>query len=424
MSGPLVRRIKGTSDIFNDELKYWYHIEKTFREIARRYNYSEMRTPIFEATELFARGVGEETDIVQKQMYTFEDKGGRSITLRPEGTASVIRAFLENDLAGSGLPKKFYYMGPIFRYEKPQAGRMRQFHQYGIELIGSSDPMADLEVIKFAVDFLNAVGLRDYELRIGSIGCDKCRPKYREALKRYYSDKYDLLCDDCKRRYSTNILRLLDCKIDVELARKAPETIDYLCDECREHFDKLRTYLDSLGIDYTVDGHLVRGLDYYTRTVFEIKHSSLGAQDTLIGGGRYDKLVEELGGRPTPSIGFAGGFERLILVLKQEEIRVDDLPRCQVYIATLGEEARIYGLELASNLRLKGISVDMDLMGRNLRNQLKYANRINARFSVIIGDDELSKGVASFRDMESGEQTEVDLDWIENYIVEKIREGD
>ena len=424
MSHILVKRIKGTNDIFNDELKYWYHIERIFREIARRYNYSEMRTPIFEATELFIRGVGEETDVVQKQMYTFEDRGGRSITLRPEGTAPVIRAFLENDLSTGGLPKKFYYMGPIFRYEKPQAGRMRQFHQYGVELIGSSDPVADFETIKFAIDFLNAVGLRDYELRIGSIGCGKCRKEYKSALKKYYSDKYDQLCEDCKRRFNTNILRLLDCKIDVELAKSAPETTDYLCDECAEHFKKLRIYLDSLGINYVVDGHLVRGLDYYTRTVFEIKHSSLGAQDTLIGGGRYDGLVEELGGRPTPSVGFAGGFERLILVLKQENIKIKDLPRCQVYIATVGEKARMYGLKLAENLRLKDISVDMDLMGRNLRNQLKHANRINARYSIILGDEELAREIAIFRDMDSGEQTEVDLDWMENYIAEKIKEGD
>jgi histidyl-tRNA synthetase len=420
----VISKPKGTVDIFGDELKYWYFVEDTFRRITQLYNYYEIRTPVFEATELFLRGVGEETDIVQKQMYTFEDKGGRSLTLRPEGTAPVMRAYIENSLVKNGLPQKFSYLGPVFRYEKPQAGRMRQFHQFGVELIGSPHAVADFEVIKLAIDILDALNLHDYKLYIGNIGCKNCRPKFRKALKDYYQPKLDLLCSDCQKRFDTNILRLLDCKDEKckPFQKDAPKTFDYLCEDCKEHFDELLSYLEGLNVSYELDGHLVRGLDYYTKTVFEIKHSSLGAQDTIIGGGRYDGLIEELGGKVTPSIGFAGGIERIILALKNENVTVPELKKCQVYIAVLSESARIFSLKLSQNLRDRGIVVEMDLMKRNIRNQMKYADRLGAKYVLIIGDDELEKGVLTIRDMETGQQVEVDEKWIENYIVEKFEE--
>ncbi|MDI3472035.1 MAG: histidyl-tRNA synthetase [Thermotogaceae bacterium] len=420
----MISKPKGTVDIFGDELKYWYFVEDTFRRITQLYNYYEIRTPVFEATELFLRGVGEETDIVQKQMYTFEDKGGRSLTLRPEGTAPVMRAYIENSLVKNGLPQKFSYLGPVFRYEKPQAGRMRQFHQFGVELIGSPHAVADFEVIKLAIDILDALNLHDYKLYIGNIGCKNCRPKFRKALKDYYQPKLDLLCSDCQKRFDTNILRLLDCKDEKckPFQKDAPKTFDYLCEDCKEHFDELLSYLEGLNVSYELDGHLVRGLDYYTKTVFEIKHSSLGAQDTIIGGGRYDGLIEELGGKVTPSIGFAGGIERIILALKNENVTVPELKKCQVYIAVLSESARIFSLKLSQNLRDRGIVVEMDLMKRNIRNQMKYADRLGAKYVLIIGDDELEKGVLTIRDMETGQQVEVDEKWIENYIVEKFEE--
>lgn len=420
----MISKPKGTADIFGDELKYWYFVEDTFRRITQLYNYHEIRTPVFEATELFLRGVGEETDIVQKQMYTFEDKGRRSLTLRPEGTAPVMRAYIENSLVKNGLPQKFSYLGPVFRYEKPQAGRMRQFHQFGVELIGSPHAVADFEVIKLAIDILDALNLHDYKLYIGNIGCKNCRPKFRKALKDYYQPKLDLLCSDCQKRFDTNILRLLDCKDEKckPFQKDAPKTFDYLCEDCKEHFDELLSYLEGLNVSYELDGHLVRGLDYYTKTVFEIKHSSLGAQDTIIGGGRYDGLIEELGGKVTPSIGFAGGIERIILALKNENVTVPELKKCQVYIAVLSESARIFSLKLSQNLRDRGIVVEMDLMKRNIRNQMKYADRLGAKYVLIIGDDELEKGVLTIRDMETGQQVEVDEKWIENYIVEKFEE--
>lgn len=420
----IISKPKGTADIFGEELKYWYFVESTFRKITKLYNYREIRTPIFEATELFLRGVGEETDVVQKQMYTFEDKAGRSLTLRPEGTAPVMRSYIENSLMKEGLPQKFFYIGPVFRYEKPQAGRMRQFHQFGVELIGSHHPMADFETIILALDVLNELNLHDYVLYIGSIGCKNCRQRYKEALKEYYQPNLENLCHDCQRRFDTNILRLLDCKNEQCKAyqKDAPSTIDYLCDDCKTHFDKLISYLDAMNIEYEIDGHLVRGLDYYTRTVFEIKHKSLGAQDTIIGGGRYDGLVEELGGPSTPSVGFAGGIERIILALKNENVSVPKISVCQVYIAVLNEEARIYSLKLAQSLRSRGLIVEVDLMSRNIRNQMKYANRINAQYVIIIGDDELKRGVFTVRNMETGEQVEVDEKWVENYIVEKLEE--
>jgi len=418
----VINKPKGTADVFGEELKYWYFIENAFKKIVKLYNYKEIRTPIFEATELFLRGVGEETDVVQKQMYTFEDKGGRSLTLRPEGTAPVMRSYIENSLMKEGLPQKFFYIGPVFRYEKPQAGRMRQFHQFGIELIGSSHPMADFETINLALDVLNELNLHDYKLYIGSIGCKNCRLKYKEALRDYYQPRFENLCHDCQRRFNTNILRLLDCKNEKckSFQKDAPSTIDYLCDDCKGHFDELVSYLDAMSIEYEIDKHLVRGLDYYTRTVFEIKHCSLGAQDTIIGGGRYDGLVEELGGSSTPSVGFAGGIERIILALKNEKVNIPEPPKCQVYIAVLNEEARIYSLKLAQNLRGRGLIVEIDLMNRNIRNQMKYANRIIAQYVIIIGEDELERGVFTVRDMETGEQVEVDEKWIENYIVEKF----
>ena len=330
-------RIKGTVDITGKELGYWYAVEKATRKVASLYGYVEIRTPIIESTELFTRSVGEETDIVQKEMYSFTDRGGRSVSLRPEGTAPVVRAFLENSFVSRGFPQRFFYMGPMFRYERPQKGRQRQFHQIGFELFGSESPLADAEVLGVTVDILRELGLVNFRVVINSIGCEKCRPKYKEALREYYSHHLDEVCDDCKRRYNTNILRLLDCKVDVEIAKRAPKSVDYLCDECRDHYERLKKYLEILGIEYEEDHRLVRGLDYYNRTVFEVRHEGLGGQDAIAGGGRYDGLVEEIGGPHVPAVGFAAGIERLILAMKSEEIEVPPPIVRHVFIAHIGD---------------------------------------------------------------------------------------
>ena len=414
-------RIKGTVDIMGEDLGYWYAIENATKKVARLYGYSEIRTPIIEPTELFVRGVGNETDIVQKEMYSFEDKGGRNISLRPEGTAPVVRAFIENSLINRGFPQRLFYIGPMFRYERPQKGRQRQFHQIGFELFGSESPLADVEMITLLVRILREMGLMNFKVVINSIGCEKCRPNYKKALKEYYSHHLDEVCDDCKRRYNTNILRLLDCKIDVEIAKAAPKSADYLCDECRSHYERLKKYLKILNIEFEEDHRLVRGLDYYNRTVFEVRHKGLGGQDAIAGGGRYDKLIEELGGPHVPAVGFAAGIERLILAMKSEGVEVPPPIVHHVYIAHIGdviEEA----LEIAEDLRRKGLTVDFDVMERSLRAQLKHADRIGALLSVIIGENELERDVVVVRDMETGEQTEVDINFAADLILDKVRE--
>ncbi len=413
-------RIKGTVDIFGDEVNYWYAVENSARNIARQYGYGEIRTPILEPTALFSRSVGEETDIVQKEMYSFTDKGGRDITLRPEGTAPVVRAFLENSLVNRGFPQRFFYIEPMFRYEKPQSGRQRQFHQVGFELLGSSSPLADAEMILVAVRFLREIGLVRFRLVINSIGCEKCRPKYKEALREYYSKHFKELCDDCKRRFDRNILRLLDCKVDAELAKSAPRSVDYLCEDCAKHYKRVKEILDILGVEFEEDHRLVRGLDYYNRTVFEIRHELLGAQNAIAGGGRYDSLVKELGGADVPALGFAAGIERIILAMKMEGVEPPKFVIPHVYLAHIGDVVK-EAFEIGEDLRKAGVTVYMDVMERGLRAQLKHANRIGAIFTLIIGEDELERGIVAVKDMESGEQSEVTPSFVADFILDGLR---
>ncbi len=385
------------------------------------FGYGEIRTPIFESTELFMRSVGEETDIVQKEMYTFVDKGGRSLTLRPEGTAPTIRAFIENSMINDGLPQRFYYIGPMFRYEKPQAGRLRQFHQFGVELIGSAEPSADAEIIQLANSFLQSLGLSLYKIYVNSIGCPKCRIEYRNALKQYYTQHYEEVCDDCKKRFQSNIMRLLDCKKDIEIAQRAPKTVEYLCDECRAHYEKLKHILEKLNIPFEEDGNLVRGLDYYTRTVFEVKHDLLGAQSTILGGGRYDGLCKELGGTDLPALGFAAGIERLILAIKSEKLQIPQPSQCDVYIAPIGEQAITKALELANSLRMREIVVISDINSRQIKMQLKHANRLNATVAIIIGEDELLKNTVQVKNLLNQAQSEVEFDYAVDYVLDILK---
>ncbi len=414
-------RIKGTVDIFGEEVSYWHRIEEASRKIAKLYGYGEIRTPIIEPTELFVRSVGESTDIVQKEMYTFHDKGGRSITLRPEGTAPVVRAFVENSLITKGFPQRLFYIGPMFRYERPQKGRQRQFHQVGFELFGSKEPLADAEIITVTVKLLKELKLHKFKLVINSIGCEKCRPSYKKSLKEYYSKHYENLCEDCKKRYETNILRLLDCKVDAEIADKAPKSTDYLCEECKSHYEEVKKYLDSLEIEYEEDHKLVRGLDYYNRTVFEVRHELLGAQNALAGGGRYDGLIKEMGGQAVPALGFAGGIERIILAMKAENISVEPFNVYHVYLAHIGKVENI-ALKLAETLRENNVNVFFDVMKRSLSSQLKHANRIGAHLVLIVGENELERDVVIIKDMESGENTEVSLDFATDFALDKLKE--
>ncbi len=416
----MITRIKGTQDISFDSIDYWQYIEEAIRKITRQYSYTEIRTPVFEATELFKRSVGESTDVVQKEMYTFDDKGGRSITLRPEGTASVARAFVENSFINLGSPTKLYYVGPMFRYEKPQTGRLRQFHQFGAEILGSESALADFEIIEMAYSFLKELRISNTRLFINSIGCPTCREKYKEALRAYYSEKVTTLCEDCRRRYDTNVMRLLDCKIDKEIAGNAPMTLDFLDDDCKEHFEELKMYLERANIDYDIDGHMVRGLDYYSRTAFEIKSSSLGSQDQIVGGGRYDGLVEIVGGKHCPAVGFATGIERIVMLLKSEEISISS-SKPDVAILATGKNEAIVGFEYARRLRKAGISTYVDVMERNIRNKMKHASRTGARISLIIGGEEIEKGIVTVRIMRDGSQYKVNGDYMTNYIVDKLR---
>ncbi len=412
----MIRRIKGTNDIIEDSY-VWEWAEDRLRNVSKNFGFSEIRTPIFEATELFKRGVGTDTDIVQKEMYTFEDKGGRSITLRPEGTAPVMRAFVEHSLDSQGLPQKLFYIGPMFRYEKPQAGRLRQFHQYGAELIGSSRPEADVEIIVLAVETLKALGLKEFKLKINSTGCEKCRPKYKEALREYYKPLFPKLCNDCQVRYDRNILRLLDCKRDAQYAKSAPIILDYLCDECKEHFNRVKELLNALGVDYEVDPTIVRGLDYYTRTVFEITSTSLGAQDAIAGGGRYDHLIEELGGRTTPSVGFAMGMERIMIALEREK-KLPNKPSPQVYVVAVEDEQRPHALGIAFELS-KEFIVETDVMGRKMKAQFKNASKLGARYVIVVGEEEVKSGIYTLKNMFDGSQVKLPLSEIKRKLKEE-----
>lgn len=394
------------------EIKLWQYIEETARKTAELYGYSEIRTPVFENTELFQRGVGDTTDVVQKEMYTFSDKGGRSITLKPEGTATLVRSYIENSLYAAPQPTKLCYIIPCFRYEKPQSGRLREFHQFGIECFGAASPLCDAEVIALADTFLKNAGITNYELNINSIGCPSCKKEYNEKLVEYFSQYKDKLCQTCLERLEKNPMRIIDCKSEVcsEIAKGAPKMIDYLCDECSSHFEEVKKGLDNIGIKYKINPDIVRGLDYYTKTVFEFTSNALGAQSTVCGGGRYSGLVEELGGKPAEGIGFAAGLERLILILKKEDGFKNKESVPDLFVGAIGNEAQSFAQKLIYNLRNLGIRAEQDLLERSVKAQMKYADKIRAAYSVVIGEDEIAKEKACFKNMTTGEQTECALE--------------
>lgn len=413
---------KGTKDIMMDQVYKWHYVEKKWKEICARYGFKEIRTPIFEHTELFQRGVGDTTDIVQKEMYTFEDHGGRSITLKPEGTSPAVRAFIEHKQYAEVQPIKLYYDIPCFRYEKPQSGRLRQFHQFGVETFGTTNMVADAEIIAIGYDFLTSMGVTDLTLEINSVGCPECRAKHRKALKDFLAPKYDQLCDTCKSRYEKNPMRILDCKspIDQELVQGAPMMVDFLCDDCKNAFEDLQKNLDALEIPHVINPKIVRGLDYYTKTAFEFVTNSLGAQGTVCGGGRYDNLVEEVGGPPIPGVGFGLGKERLLMLMEANGVEIPKPSDCDVFIATMGEAAKLYGQKLLFNLRRNGIKCQIDDLQRNFKGQFKYADRLGAKYAVVIGDNELETGVATLKDMEKGEQSEVKFDDLIDELKKRI----
>ena len=404
---------KGTKDVLPEESYRWQYLESTIRKIVRKYGLLEARTPCIEHTELFLRGVGDTTDIVQKEMYTFTDKGDRSITLKPEGTAGAVRMFVENGLFSEAQPTKMYYLYcPVFRYERPQAGRLREHHQFGVEIFGTASPAADAEVISIASEIFETLGCSDLTIKLNSIGCPKCRGRYQQALKDYLNSRYDELCETCKGRFETNPLRILDCKVDTckEIVKDAPHTMDYICDDCRAHMDELIRLLDLAGIRYELDPMLVRGLDYYTKTVFEIVSGMPGAQGTLCGGGRYDGLIKELGGPEMPAVGFGLGMERLLLIMDNLGIGIEKPVRYDVMLIDLGREAKDRCFTLARELRAKGVAVDFDLMDRSVKAQMKYADKTGARFTMVIGEDEMNNNAATLKSMQGGDSMQVPLD--------------
>lgn len=409
-----VQAPKGTKDMLPQDAYKWHFVENKFREIAKFYGMREIRTPMFEHTDLFLRGVGDTTDIVQKEMYTFNDKGNRSITLKPEGTAPVVRAFIENRLFNEAQPTKLYYAIPCFRYENVQKGRLRQFHQFGTEVFGSKEPSMDAEVIAFAMEFLKSLGLKSLSLNINNLGCPNCRPKYNEALKKFLEENYDDLCGLCQSRFEKNPMRILDCKNKNcgEITKNAPIILDYMCEECDTHFTEVKKYLDALNIPYTVDPGIVRGLDYYTKTIFEILNDDF----TVCGGGRYDRLIEQLGGPEMPAVGFGLGIERLLLTLQNEGIEIPNEGLYDLYIGARGEDGKLASFKLANALRTRGIKTEINHIGRSLKAEMKYANKIGAKFTVVLGDDELQTGNAKFKRMSDGEQFEVNLNNIEEIV--------
>lgn len=406
-----IRSIKGTQDVLPADTYKWQFVERLFLDTAKLYGFNEIRIPTFEDKSLFIRSVGDTTDVVQKEMYTFTDLGGRELALRPEGTAGINRAVIESGLINEALPVKLCYNLSCFRAEKPQAGRFREFHQLGMELFGSHSPAADAEVISFVNDFFATLGLSNISLEINSIGCPNCRKHYHAALKEYFEARKADLCDTCLTRLDKNPLRILDCKSPVckEIAKDAPIGLDYLCDDCKEHFEGLKKRLDALGIAYTVNPRIVRGLDYYTKTVFEFVSGDIGAQSTVCGGGRYDGLIKSLGGADQPGIGYAMGVERLLMVLEAQGIEIPKPNPCDLYIASMGENASVFAMKLASDLRSEGFAAESDLIGRSLKAQMKYADKIGAKYSMVIGDNELAEGRAKVKNMSTGETADLDL---------------
>lgn len=408
----ITNAIKGTLDVLPKESYKIQYVESAVREIAENFGFYEMRTPVFEHTELFQRSVGETTDVVQKEMYTFADKGGRSITLRPEGTAGAARAFLENGLFNEALPQKIYYLTSCYRYEKPQAGRLREFHQFGVEAFGAGSPAQDAEIIALANEVFNYLGVKNLTLEINSIGCPACRAAYQKALKAYFENYKSELCETCNGRLDRNPMRILDCKSPVcsKIAADAPKILDYLCDDCRAHFDAVQQYLNTMQIDFTVNPEIVRGLDYYTRTVFEFVSNEIGAQGTVCGGGRYDGLLEELGGKPMPACGFGMGLERLLLLMDAQNTPFPDRKGCDIYFASMGDKANLEAAHLALDLRNEGLAAQFDTVGRALKAQMKYADKLGALYTVVLGDNELETRKAQLKNMKDGTLTEISLD--------------
>ncbi|OPZ88801.1 MAG: Histidine--tRNA ligase [Firmicutes bacterium ADurb.Bin419] len=407
-----IKAPKGTRDILPSEVYKWQYVEKKISELCSNFGYKEIRLPVFEHTELFQRGVGDTTDIVQKEMYTFLDKGERSITLRPEGTAGVVRSYIENGMASLPMPIKLYYNITAYRYENVQKGRYREFHQFGVECFGSQGPLVDVEIISMLSMFFERLGIRDIELNINSIGCPECRGEYNKKLMEYFKPNLDKLCGTCKTRYERNPLRIIDCKEEncKVYTKDAPALVDNLCEDCSKHFEGLKDGLDNLGIKYKIDKNIVRGLDYYTKTVFEFVSKNIGAQGTVCGGGRYDGLIEECGGTRTPGIGFAIGIERLLLVMESQGIEIPKAEAIDVYIATIGEKAQKYAQKLVYKIREAGFSAETDLMGKSVKAQMKYADKLGAVYSVVIGDNEVESNKAVLKNMQTGETKDISMD--------------
>ncbi|HAK89271.1 MAG TPA: histidine--tRNA ligase [Nitrospiraceae bacterium] len=414
--------LKGIQDILPPDIHVWQRIESVAREIFQRYGFQEIRVPIIESTDVFIRSIGETTDIVEKEMYTFQDKAGRSITMRPEGTAPAVRCYVEHHLYNLPVPQKFFYSGPMFRYERPQKGRFRQFYQIGVEAFGVSQPSIDVEVIAMLKNLLEGIGLKEVKFELNSIGCEKCRPDYKNALLKFFESKLSDFCPDCQRRYNTNPLRILDCKVErcIELRKGAPAVAEHLCGDCREHFTGLVSRLDLMKIAYTLNPNLVRGLDYYTRTTFEVTTEHLGAQKAVAAGGRYDRLVEEFGGPSTPAIGFAIGMERIATLLQTQnsELRT---PQPKVFIATLGKEAEIEGFKIAEDLRARGFWVEPNYAGASLKSQLRKADRIGAEIAFIIGENELKAGKVQWKNLKKSGQGEVEIKDIPAILTDDIQ---
>ena len=414
---------KGTQDILPTESHRWQWVERTIRDLCAQYGFREIRTPVFEHTEVFLRGVGDTTDVVTKEMYTFEDKGGRSVTLRPEGTAGIVRSFVENGLFNEALPAKLFYLIQCFRYEKPQKGRLRQFNQFGLELFGTPDPIADATVISLPYRLFEKIGLKGISLELNSIGCRDCRGRYREARVSYFKKDQEKLCATCRERLDKNPMRILDCKSEIcrAVAQNAPLITDFLCDDCRDHFKAVQRYLESMGIAFRINPRIVRGLDYYNRTVFEFISDEIGAQGTVCGGGRYDGMTEQFGGAPQPGIGFAMGLERFMLVLEQAGIEPPAERICDLFMIPLGERAKTQAIRLADRLLNEGVCAQYDLLGRSVKAQMKYADKIGAACVMVLGESELDAAAVTVKRMADGKQESVALDqlnraWLEGFL--------